>query len=235
LLSFGVNRQFKDYTDRETTVRGPRHIDHEVARVMELGAALAAALGPGVEVVVHDLARLPASIVSIHGSFTGRAAGDPATNVLLELVAAGDGDHLLGYEGRLPDGRRVRSSTLLFPQGGRPTAALCINVDLSHWESVQQIAETMLGANLRASRPEDFATSVSELEATILREAICGVGVPVALMRKEHKVAVVMRLRSLGMFLLRDGVDTVAEALGVSRFSIYNYLREEAAGGDTND
>ncbi|MGI8880727.1 MAG: helix-turn-helix domain-containing protein [Jatrophihabitans sp.] len=48
-------------------------------------------------------------------------------------------------------------------------------------------------------------------------------------MKKRHKMRVVAGLEARGMFMLRDAVDTIAAALKVTRYTIYNYLNEIAA------
>ena len=45
-------------------------------------------------------------------------------------------------------------------------------------------------------------------------------------MRKEHKVEVVAELDRRGFFLIKQAAETAAAALGVTRFTIYNYLNE---------
>ena len=45
-------------------------------------------------------------------------------------------------------------------------------------------------------------------------------------MRKAHKVDAVRSLKRRGFFMLRDAVEMAARALGVTRFTIYNYLNE---------
>ncbi|GAA3513238.1 hypothetical protein GCM10022234_04940 [Aeromicrobium panaciterrae] len=193
----------------------------------DLAPAIAASLGDHAEVVIHDLSLIPASVVAVSGNVTGRTPGAPATNVLLEHLARGETSNIIGYDSRLPDGRRIRSSTILVVDTGTPVAALCINVDLTMWESVHSLAESTLGQpTLPTPVAESFVLSVGELKNELLQGAISQVGVPVELMRKEHKIQVVRQLRHLGMFLLRDGVDTVADALGVTRYTIYNYMRE---------
>jgi len=55
-------------------------------------------------------------------------------------------------------------------------------------------------------------------------------GVPRAEMGRTQKQAAVTLLNEWGAFTLRKSVEDVAEALGVSRFTIYNYLeRSETA------
>ncbi len=52
-----------------------------------------------------------------------------------------------------------------------------------------------------------------------------------AALSREQKQAAVQMLHDRGAFELRRSVETVAEAMGVSRFTIYNYLnavREQA-------
>lgn len=45
-------------------------------------------------------------------------------------------------------------------------------------------------------------------------------------MQKEHKLKIVEVLDEKGVFLIKGAVDDVANAIGVSRYSVYNYLDE---------
>lgn len=200
------------------------------------------------EVVLHDLSLLPNSIVAIYGNVTGRRVGDPATDLLLQKVSALSEDNMVGYESVLPDGRKIRSSTMIIrDDSGTAIAAFCINSDLSAWISVQRVTEMMLGVTRppttdtqdaqlvavespgsRAEQSEVFARDVDELAAHLIHRAVADVGVPVELMQKRHKIEVVRDLKARGMFLLRDAVDMIASSLKVTRFTIYNYLNEIA-------
>jgi len=117
------------------------------------------------EVVLHDLSLLPNSIVAVHGNVTGRRLGDPATDLLLERAVSGFENHYVGYETQLPDGRRMRSSTMIIRDvAGNPVAALCINTDLSSWITVHRIVSAMIG-NVPADAPADTARIAAELLA----------------------------------------------------------------------
>ncbi|MFI1205336.1 helix-turn-helix domain-containing protein (plasmid) [Streptomyces sp. BHT-5-2] len=59
-------------------------------------------------------------------------------------------------------------------------------------------------------------------------------GMPLAELDRKTKQSVVRILESRGAFSVRHGVETVAGALGVSRFTVYNYLNRENAQRDTN-
>jgi predicted transcriptional regulator YheO len=52
------------------------------------------------------------------------------------------------------------------------------------------------------------------------------VGVPVGEMSRSQKQRVVRYLDGRGAFLIKKAVEDVAARLGVSRFTIYNYLDE---------
>ncbi|MBU3870552.1 helix-turn-helix domain-containing protein [Streptomyces sp. 4503] len=55
-------------------------------------------------------------------------------------------------------------------------------------------------------------------------------GVPLSALDRKTKQSVVRQLEQRGAFSVRHGVETVAGALGVSRFTVYNYLNREKNG-----
>lgn len=227
--------------------RPRRSIDGErlIAIFSQIIEPLGRALPASTEVVLHDLSLLPNSIVALHGDVTGRRVGDPATNILLRKLVNGSLQGEEAYETVLPDGRRIRSTTIVIHDvSGSPVAALCINTDLSTWVSLQHLTNAMVGgltAAIHVPAPaqlsvqgtpvqETFVKNVEDLSKHLIQEAIGSAGIPVELMKKRHKLGVVKDLKAQGMFLLRDGIDIIASTLQVSRFTIYNYLNEiEAA------
>jgi predicted transcriptional regulator YheO len=52
-------------------------------------------------------------------------------------------------------------------------------------------------------------------------------GAPLSELGREDKQAAVRMLNERGAFELRRSVEEVADAMGVSRFTIYNYLNAE--------
>ncbi|WP_211340875.1 helix-turn-helix transcriptional regulator [Xylanimonas allomyrinae] len=187
--------------------------------------------------------------MAVQGDVTNRRPGEPATDVLLKQAAENRFSTMVGYRTRLPDGRYMRSTTtIVHTADGTPAAALCINADLTVWDAVARIASSMTGSpdpiGTVTARPpvqpaphddagEVFAHDVDELATHLIDQSIRAQGVPVELMRKEHKLAVVRDLKGRGLLLLRDAVEMIADALRVSRFTIYNYLNELAADADT--
>ncbi|SEP50479.1 aminotransferase class V-fold PLP-dependent enzyme [Amycolatopsis saalfeldensis] len=175
---------------------------------------LAAMLGPGNEVLLHDLSRLPDSIVAIAGDLTGRTVGGPMTDLLLGLVRRGTTQDLTNYRTHGPDGRAIRSSTLfLRDAAGVAVGCLCVNSELP-------------GAAQAETPQETFPPDVDSLQRFLVTRAIGKAGIPVELMKKRHKAAVVRELDEAGFFLIKDAVDHLAGQLDVTRYTIYNYLNE---------
>jgi predicted transcriptional regulator YheO len=200
-----------------------------LATLATLVEPLSRTLPADCEVVLHDLRRLPNSIVAIAGDITGRSVGGPATDLLLRKAAAGTIATTVGYETRLPDGRSLRSTTVVVRDAqGTAVAALCINTDVMIWKAVSAIAESMLPKETSIEQPpeEKFFPDIDELAAHLLAEAIDACRAPVDLMQKKHKIAVVNDLKDRGFFMLKESVEMAAQALQVTRFTIYNYLNE---------
>lgn len=182
--------------------------------------SLATALGPGTEVVLHDLGALPNSIIAIAGELTGRKVGGPMTDLLLGLVRRGTTQDLAGYETYAPDGRVIHSSTVFLRDAdGVAVGCLCVNSDPGPNRRPEQAVSG-------APAVEAFPGDVDTLQRLLVERAVTAVGVPVELMKKSHKSQVVRVLDEAGLFLIRDSIDYLAGVLGVTRYTIYNYLNE---------
>ncbi len=83
------------------------------------------------------------------------------------------------------------------------------------------------GREVLAVRLPHLADSLDHMLAELERRH----GVPLARLDRRTKQQVVRVLETRGAFSVRHGVETVAGALGVSRFTIYNYLNREARPG----
>ncbi|WP_179377787.1 transcriptional regulator [Rhodococcus sp. ACS1] len=210
--------------------------------------ALNGCLPSGTEIVLHDLRHPDRSILAIAGDVTHRRVGDPTPGALLKQASAKRPEDLHNRSTLLDDGRVIMwSSILLRDRNHTPVGALGINNDVTQLRRVKAIVDAALGSGTSASTDEVspgerspegrdarqsepgseiFARDVDELATALLTDSIGRSGVPVSLMKKEHKVAVVSDLQDRGFFSLRNGVDLAALHLQVSRFTIYNYLKE---------
>ncbi|MFD9969164.1 helix-turn-helix domain-containing protein [Streptomyces sp. NPDC059017] len=79
------------------------------------------------------------------------------------------------------------------------------------------------GADVLAVRLPQLSDSLDHILAAMERRH----GMPLSSLDRKAKQSVVRTLEARGAFSVRHGVETVANALGVSRFTVYNYLNRE--------
>ena len=65
---------------------------------------------------------------------------------------------------------------------------------------------------------------VNDVLYDIVENTIHKYGRPVIYLTKDEKVSIVKDLEEKGVFLIKGAIDYVANALQVSRYTIYNYL-----------
>ncbi|MFJ3901709.1 helix-turn-helix domain-containing protein [Streptomyces sp. NPDC090025] len=81
------------------------------------------------------------------------------------------------------------------------------------------------GEDVLAVRLPQLSESLDHILAAMERRH----GMPLSELDRRTKQEVVRILEARGAFSVRHGVETVAGALGVSRFTVYNYLNRETA------
>ncbi|NGN63501.1 transcriptional regulator [Streptomyces sp. A7024] len=82
---------------------------------------------------------------------------------------------------------------------------------------------TWEGEDVAAVRLPHLSDSLDHILADLERRH----GQPLAELDRKTKQSVVRILEQRGAFSVRHGVETVASALGVSRFTVYNYLNRQ--------
>ncbi|MFD9303934.1 helix-turn-helix domain-containing protein [Streptomyces sp. NPDC060048] len=80
------------------------------------------------------------------------------------------------------------------------------------------------GQDVLAVRLPQLSDSLDRILAALERRH----GVPLSQLDRKSKQDTVRILEARGAFSVRHGVETVAGALGVSRFTVYNYLNRDS-------
>ena len=196
---------------------------------------IAAEFGPQCEIVLHDWSKeYDKTIIAIeNGHVSGRKVGDGGSNLGLEVMrGTSDGSNQLNYLTQLSDGRMLRSSSLyLEDEEGKKIGALCINRDITDYIRMQnQLSEiTMVPNGVQGGNMETrefFTTDVNELLDYLLSESIRQVGKSPSQMNKEEKKKVISQLDRKGALLITKSGPKICQALGISKFTLYNYLEE---------
>jgi hypothetical protein len=89
-----------------------------------------------------------------------------------------------------------------------------------YWDGAPAIAVRLPGEELTSALDRMIAAVESEL------------GGRLANLPRAEKQRAVRLLEERGAFTMRKSVEAIAKALGVSRFTVYNYLNRERAGSE---
>lgn len=195
-------------------------------------------VGPHTEVVLHDLTQPETSVIALeNGHVSGRKLGASILNGpkgdkgfasatdLLDVRGEPVHSVIEGYSTVTDDNRPLKSSTVIFRDAsGEPFVALCLNADMSNFEMahawLSQIVQPLQRpATAVAEKPE-----MDVLMQEIISDAVRRYGRPVNMMSKREKTQAVEAMQQRGLFIVKGGVERAAAALGVSRYTIYNYL-----------
>jgi predicted transcriptional regulator YheO len=197
--------------------------------------ALSSVTGRNTEILLHDLTCPEQSVVAIaNGHISGRSVGSPVlsgpeqdkgfTAVMAAAKAnSGCDPVVISDYPTVINGHYLRSATAVFrDQNGHPFAALCVNADFTGLAAaqafLQQFQPSVLAPNDQASAPGDMEKLMDE----IIHDSLAKFGVKK--MNKTARIEAVRVMQERGIFIVKGGVERAASALGVTRFTIYNYL-----------
>jgi predicted transcriptional regulator YheO len=188
-------------------------------------------LGSGCEVVVHDFTDLDSSIVHITGNVTGRRLGGTLTDLGLAILKQGQvPDSLINYTTYAPDGHALTSTSVFIKESnGSPLGCICLNIDTN------QLALSSRPPSAQNQNPmETFADTPEAITRNTFRKLLAADGVAdVRALSRTQKIALIQKLDDAGVFFLRGAADIVAKLLGVTRSTVYLYLR--ASTSNTNE
>lgn len=182
--------------------------------------------GENVEVVLHDFSagvNSPQSLVDIrNGHVTGRKIGDCASKRGMQAVKGEmiDGDIyneiIYTEKGTILRG----SSYSIKDEDGKVVGSICINQDITDSVKYENYLRQVNGYNTHPTNTQDVLEVMNE----VVEEAFIAVGKHPATMTKEDKIAFIKFLDDRGMFLISKSGPRICEILGISKFTLYNYL-----------
>lgn len=202
---------------------------------------LEAHFGSEVEFVLHDMTRdYSHTIVDIrNGEITGREIGGTGDILGLEYLRGESPQetyfNCLEYT---KDGKALRSSTLFLRDNeGKPALCIAINEDLTKALEFQNYIKS----KTRFDNPVEYHPGrgdVTDMLNFLMSEAQLRIGKSISEMKKADKIEYVRFLDEHGAFLITYSNVKVCEALNISNFTLYNYLkyiRGESSETDTSN
>ncbi|TQV73318.1 helix-turn-helix transcriptional regulator [Denitrobaculum tricleocarpae] len=194
-------------------------------------------LFPGqLEVVLHDLRT--GKIVGIEGNLSNRAVGDESLVETESLEADVDDADIIGpYAQTNWNGEVLRSFTAVVrDEDRRPSGLICVNMRTAAFAAAADLLAAFSAVGQKPRSKALFAQDWREAANALIAETLSERGVTLVTARRTDKVALVAALDRAGILEMRGSPDYAAKALGMSRASIYNLLkdarREGASAGD---
>jgi len=195
--------------------------------------------GRNMEVAVHDFEDLQHSLKYIAGTVTKRKVGAPITDLVVKAWRR-EGEEvkdLVGYRSATKEGGILKCSTIFIRDSkGEVIGALCINFDVTNLLNFSYELEALAftTSNKELGKSETFASTVAETIDVLIDQSLTEIGKQPSVMSKEDKVKLVGILESKGTFLIKGSMDYIATRIGVSKYSIYNYLQKFRANQSAN-
>lgn len=202
----------------------PRHAP-ELDNYRTIADAIATLFFPHAEVVLHDVRTQKVDYIA--NNISKRVIGDDAA---LEDMLSGEVDErTIGpYEKLNWDGQKIRSvSSVLRDTSGTPIAVLCINLNISLFETAKQALDLFLSSSKLVPQPDalfrdDWQERINTFLHSWLRQRQLGLN----LLTREHKRELVEALHAEGAFKGKSAANYVANVLNMGRATVYKHLKE---------
>ncbi len=192
---------------------------------------IALMFGSHCEVVIHSLSNVSQSVTKIvNGHVTGRKKGSPLTDFGIEIYKKAnslESDVVGPYFINVDDGRKLRCVTLLIRnEKAKPIGMMCINIDLSLplLDFFKDFFQTKDDSPQKIV--EHFVITPKEMILKTMDRVKSYVDGQRKVSPSDKNKMVIMELYKKGIFNVRGSIDLVAEETGISRYTVYNYIRE---------
>lgn len=196
-------------------------------QVKQIAEGLAKSFAPFCEVVVHDLLDPAHAVLAIHNNLSGREVGDPATELGLARIMDPEFDQIIAnYPNRFADGRQVKSTSIgIKDSAGRYVAALCMNIDLTVFQGFQGMLSQFVAIGSGPVATETLDPVGAEAIRAKIDQFAARMATTTRALKAEDRRVLVKELKVAGLLEVRRSMNVVAAHLGVSRASVYSYVK----------
>lgn len=191
--------------------------------------------GKRCEVVIHDFTDISSSLVHVEGDLTQRSIGAPITDLVYKLVNdfGNDAPDKLGYKNTLDNGKILKCSTMFVRDDeGTIEGCICINFDVSDFVFLSKAffefdsLKPAVNGNGSDHPAEHYAKNFPETMESVIDGMLADYSKVPTMMNREEKKQLVQKLDKSGVFNIKGAVNYMAKVLGVSRYTVYSYLKE---------
>ena len=206
----------------------------EINTYLNIADAISKLLYPFAEVVIHDLEA--DQIVAIFNPFSKREIGDSSYLDRVAFNQKGTVPDIIGpYEKLNYDGRKLKSvSVVIKDNKDLALGFLCINLDVSVFTKYQSILNTFLSGYESCNTQETEAIFKDDLYEQInvfVQNHCIKNNLSLESLSRDDKKHLIVKLKQQGALQGKNGGHYIARTLGISRATVYNYLKE----GENNE
>lgn len=201
----------------------------EIKRYINIAEAISKLLHPFAEVVLHDLDK--DYIEAIFNPFSKREVGDPSYLEEIKFKQDNPRDSIIGpYDKLNYDGRKLKSISIIIPDDqGKVVGFLCINLDVSMFEKAQSVLSAFLTTPESSPENKDlFKNDLYERINHFVQKHCLEHNLSLEHLNREQKQSLILTLQQEGALEGKNAAQYIARTLGLSRASVYNYLKEGA-------
>ena len=174
---------------------------------------------PLVEIVIHDLESQ--TICYINGSLSKRKIGDASLLDLYMLKAENEIDKIV-YPKLNFDGRIIRSISIFLEKKW----LLCINCDVSIFNQMHSLSQSFLSNSITPQPEGLFKNDWQERLHIAIHAKLTDMGWHFDSLTGSQRKKLAYHLFLSGAFSEKNAADYIAEAISISRATIFKYLKE---------
>ncbi|MBS0055455.1 PAS domain-containing protein [Yersinia sp. Marseille-Q3913] len=194
-----------------------------LSRYQPIADAIATLFYPYAEVAIHDVTSQ--SLVYIANNYSQRELGEDSN--LSDLQFDQHSQVIGPYQKRNWDGRQLRSiSTVLRDDQGQPIGLLCINLDITVFESAKAALDMFLSGHQLQPQPDVlFQDDWQERINTYIHNWLQQQQLTLATLNSVSRRMLIEALYQQGAFNGKNAAGYVAKILGIGRATVYNQLK----------
>jgi predicted transcriptional regulator YheO len=199
----------------------------DIAVLVPMVEGIVKLLHPYAEGAIHDLQA--GKIVALYNNISRRRVGDLSVVTGLGVDVKDFPDVFEPYYKTNWDGKKLKCTSITVrDSAGAPIGLVCVNFDTTIFEHMNLQLDTFLALQSKGLNPvEQFAENWQKQTMDFIQNYAAEHNLALGAFTKKEKADLVQQLYDHGLFNYRDAASYVAQTLGVSRTTIYNYLKEE--------
>jgi predicted transcriptional regulator YheO len=201
----------------------------ELKSFIGIAEAISKILNPFAEVVIHDLNKN--QIQAIFNPISKREVGDSSYLDHIDLKIYDELSTVIGpYEKSNYDGRKMKGIiTIIRDSNNIAVGTLCINLDISAFDKYQSLINAFLTNNdhqMSEQKQNLFRDTLYEKINKFAQKYCIDKCLNIDNLSRDDKRDLILELKKEGALDGKNASQYIARALGVSRATVYNYLKE---------